>query len=46
MGMIKTRKKTREDVQRIQDLRRSNATSRHKSAKDYRRKPKHHKGWE
>jgi len=46
MGMIKTRKKTREDVQRIQDLRRSNATTRHKSIKDYRRKPKHHKGWE
>lgn len=45
--MIKTVKKTREEIQRIQDLRRSNATSRHKSIKDYRRKPKHRNlGWE
>lgn len=31
----------------MQELRRSSATSRHKSAADYRRKPKHiKKGWE
>ena len=31
----------------MQELRRSSATARHKSAKDYRRKPKHSKkGWE
>lgn len=28
----------------MQELRRSNATTRHKSPKDYRRKPKHG-GW-
>jgi hypothetical protein len=34
-------------VEAMQGLRRSSATSRHKSAKDYRRKPKHAgKGWE
>lgn len=31
----------------MQELRRSSAASRHKSAKDYRRKPKHAgRGWE
>lgn len=30
----------------MQELRRSNAAGTHKSAKDYRRKPKHFKGWE
>lgn len=34
-------------MEAMQELRRSNATSRHKSAKDYRRKPKHSgRGWE
>jgi hypothetical protein len=36
-----------EDYMRgMQELRRSNAAGTHKSAKDYRRKPKHFKGWE
>lgn len=30
----------------MQELRRSNAAGTHKSSKDYRRKPKHFKGWE
>lgn len=30
----------------MQELRRSNAAGIHKSEKDYRRKPKHFKGWE
>jgi len=30
----------------MQELRRSNAAGSHKSVKDYRRKPKHFKGWE
>lgn len=30
----------------MQELRRSNAAGTHKSVKDYRRKPKHFKGWE
>ena len=35
------------NVIRVQELRRSNATSRHKSVMDYRRKPKHPKrGWD
>jgi len=34
-------------MEAMQELRRSNATSRHRSAADYRRKPKHPgKGWE
>ena len=34
------------NVIRVQELRRSNATSRHKSVMDYRRKPKHpNRGW-
>jgi len=36
--MIKQRKKTREDIQRIQDLRRSNASARFKNKKKYSRK--------
>jgi hypothetical protein len=43
--MIKQYKKSRDDIRRVQELRRSNAATRYKSAKDYRRKPKHHKGW-
>lgn len=36
-----------EHQRRVEDIRRSNATSKHKSVKDYRRKPKHvNKGWE
>jgi hypothetical protein len=35
-----------EHQRRVLDTRRSNATSKHKSVKDYRRKPKHQgKGW-
>lgn len=30
----------------MQELRRSNAAGIHRSPKDYRRKPKHFKGWE
>lgn len=34
-------------MQGMQELRRSNAAGTHRSAKDYRRKPKHAgKGWE
>lgn len=38
--MIKQRKKTREDIRRVQELRRGNAARRHKSPKDYDRKDK------
>ena len=30
----------------MQDIRKSNAAGPHRSATDYRRKPKHFKGWE
>lgn len=30
----------------MQEIRRSNAAGTHRSASDYRRKPKHFKGWE
>ena len=36
--MIKQRKRTREDIQRIQELRRSNASAKHKNKKRYDRK--------
>jgi hypothetical protein len=37
----------REMMYAFQDLRRSSATSRHGTVKDYRRKPKHaNKGWD
>ena len=36
--MIIQRKRTREDIQRIQDLRRSNASAKHKNKKKYDRK--------
>ena len=36
--MIKQRKRTREDIQRIQDLRRSNASAKYKNKKKYDRK--------
>ena len=42
--MIKNRKRTREDIQRIQDLRRSNASARHRNRKAYTRKFKYGKG--
>lgn len=39
--------KQKANVIRVQELRRSNATTRHKSIADYRRKPKHpNKGWD
>ena len=44
--MIKQRTKTREDVLRIQELRRSNASTKHRNKKNYTRKVKHKKGWE
>jgi len=40
--MIKQRKRTREDIQRIQDLRRSNASAKYKNKKKYGRK---NQGW-
>ena len=46
MSMIKTYKKSREEVQRIQELRRSNSAMPHRNKSKYSRKPKHHKGWE
>ena len=36
--MIKNRTRTWEDIQRIQDLRRSNASAKHKNKKKYDRK--------
>lgn len=39
--MIKNRKRTREEVQYWQDLRRSSASSPHKNKKKYSRKDKH-----
>lgn len=39
--MIKNRKRTREEMQRIQELRRSSASSPHKNKSKYSRKPKH-----
>lgn len=39
--MIKNRKRTREDIQRIQDMRRSNAARPHKNKSKYSRKTKH-----
>lgn len=39
--MIKNRKRTREDIQRIQDMRRSNAARPHKNKSKYTRKTKH-----
>ena len=44
--MITNRTKTREDVLRIQELRRSNASAKHRNKKAYTRKTKHKKGWE
>lgn len=32
-------------VERVQGLRRSNATTRHRSPRDYQRKPKHRGSW-
>ena len=39
--MIKHRKRTREDIQRVQELRRSNASSPMKNKKKYSRNTKH-----
>ena len=36
--MIKQRKKTREDIQRVQELRRSNASAKFRNKKKYNRK--------
>ena len=41
MSMIKRRKRTREEIQYWQDLRRSNAATPHKNKKKYSRKNKH-----
>ena len=39
--MIKHRKRTREEIQRIQELRRSNAAQPMRNKAKYSRKPKH-----
>jgi hypothetical protein len=39
--MIKQRKRSREDIQRVQELRRSNAAMPMKNKKKYSRKNKH-----
>lgn len=39
--MIKHRKKTREEIQYWQELRRSNASAPHRNKAKYSRKPKH-----
>ena len=39
--MIRNHKRTREDIQRVQELRRSNAAMPMKNKKKYSRKPKH-----
>jgi len=44
--MIKNSKRTREDIQRVQELRRSNASARHRNHKRYTRKSKYGKGVE
>lgn len=45
--MLKNRKRTREDIQRVQELRRSSASSPHSNKSKYSRKPKHRgKGWQ
>jgi hypothetical protein len=37
----------KEYVEHVQNLRRGSTTERHRSVKDYRRKPKHiNKGWD
>ena len=41
MSMIKARKKTRDEIQVLQDLRRSNAAMPHRNKKKYTRKNKH-----
>jgi hypothetical protein len=41
MSMIKSRKKSREEIAYWQDLRRSNAAQPHKNKKKYSRKDKH-----
>ena len=47
---MKTKSRTqrqKEYVQHVQDLRRGSTTERHRSPRDYRRKPKHvNKEWE
>jgi hypothetical protein len=45
--MMKSRKKTREEIRYWQELRRSSASSPHKNKSKYTRKPKHRgKGYE
>jgi len=39
--MIKNRKRTREEVQAVQDLRRSSASAPHRNKAKYSRKAKH-----
>jgi len=39
--MIKTRKKTRQEIQTLQELRRSSASQPHRNKAKYSRKPKH-----
>ena len=39
--MMKKQKRTREDIQRVQELRRSSAASPHRNKARYARKPKH-----
>jgi hypothetical protein len=39
--MIKNRKRTRDEIQRVQELRRSNIAAPHKNKAKYSRKPKH-----
>jgi len=39
--VVLRRRASKEEVRRVQELRRSNASTRHKSKKAYKRKPKH-----
>ncbi len=39
--MIKNRKRTRDEIQRVQELRRSNIAAPHKNKAKYSRKSKH-----
>lgn len=41
MAKSKRPQRQKEYVEHVQNLRRGSTTERHKSAKDYRRKPKH-----
>jgi hypothetical protein len=46
MAVKQQKSRNVEYMRGMQELRRGNAAGSHKSKRDYRRKPKHFKGWE